>query len=55
MERRKRQETALAACLTGLAGYVDAMGLRRLRDLFVSFMSGDSTKFAARVASGAWA
>src|ERR1700744_6561659 len=41
-------------CLTGLAGFVDAMGLRTLGDLFVSFMSGDSTEFAARVARGDW-
>jgi len=44
----------LAACLTGLAGFVDAMGLRTLGDLFVSFMSGDSTEFAARAARGEW-
>lgn len=55
MERRTRQETVLAACLTGLAGYVDAMGLRTLGDLFVSFMSGDSTVFASRAARGVWA
>jgi uncharacterized membrane protein YoaK (UPF0700 family) len=37
---------ALAACLAGLAGMVDAIGLLRLGHLFVSYMSGNSTQMA---------
>jgi uncharacterized membrane protein YoaK (UPF0700 family) len=53
MDPAKRHRTELAVCLTGLAGFVDAMGLQTLGDLFVSFMSGDSTEFSARAARGA--
>ena len=34
----------LAACLSGLAGYVDALGFLKLGGFFVSFMSGNSTR-----------
>lgn len=40
----------LAASLAALAGYVDAIGFIKLGGLFVSFMSGNSTRFAVEVA-----
>lgn len=36
----------LAAGLSGMAGYVDAIGFLKLGGLFVSFMSGNSTQLA---------
>jgi uncharacterized membrane protein YoaK (UPF0700 family) len=45
---------SLAAALTAIAGYVDAIGFLRLGHLFVSYMSGDSTQFAAFIAGGQW-
>ena len=36
----------LAACLAGLAGYVDVLGFVKLGGFFVSFMSGNSTRLA---------
>ena len=45
--------TALAACLSALAGYVDAIGFLELGGFFVSFMSGNSTRFAVGVINGA--
>lgn len=38
---------ALAVTLTALAGFVDAAGFVRFGGVFVSFMSGNSTKMAA--------
>lgn len=35
----------LAGLIAGLAGFVDAIGYSQLRELFVSFMSGNSTIF----------
>jgi uncharacterized membrane protein YoaK (UPF0700 family) len=43
---------ALAVCLTGIAGYVDAVGFLKLGYLFVSFMSGNSTQFAVEASQG---
>jgi uncharacterized membrane protein YoaK (UPF0700 family) len=37
---------SLAAGLSGMAGYVDAIGFLKLGGLFVSFMSGNSTQLA---------
>lgn len=36
----------LAFCLAGLAGFVDAIGFLGSGGLFVSFMSGNSTRMA---------
>ena len=44
----------LALLLAGLAGYVDSLGFLHLGGVFVSFMSGNSTRFAASVAEGQW-
>ena len=38
--------------LAGLAGMVDAVGFIRLRHLFVSYMSGNSTQFAVALGRG---
>lgn len=42
----------LAALLAGLAGMVDAVGFMRLRHLFVSYMSGNTTQFAVALGRG---
>jgi len=42
----------LALLMSGLAGMVDAIGLIRLKHLFVSFMSGNTTQFAIAVGRG---
>ena len=44
---------ALAVCLSAIAGYVDAVGFLATGGYFVSFMSGNSTRFAVGVAHGA--
>lgn len=41
---------ALAVCLSALAGYVDAVGFLASGGYFVSFMSGNSTRFAVGIA-----
>ena len=41
---------ALAVCLSGVAGYVDAVGFLHSGGFFVSFMSGNSTRLAVGVA-----
>jgi uncharacterized membrane protein YoaK (UPF0700 family) len=40
--------------LAALSGAVDACGLFRLKDLYVSFMSGNTTSMAAALAHGDW-
>ena len=53
MDYTKRQK-ALAYLLAGVAGYVDAMGFRHLGGVFVSFMSGNTTRLGIEVAMGDW-
>jgi uncharacterized membrane protein YoaK (UPF0700 family) len=49
-----RRNIALACALSGLAGYVDAIGFVHLGGLFVSFMSGNSTRMGVSLAAGDW-
>lgn len=44
----------LALWLAGLAGFVDSLGFLQLGGVFVSFMSGNSTRMAANLAEGHW-
>jgi len=50
MMRYDRPAIGLAFCLTGLAGFVDALGFLSLGGFFVSFMSGNTTRFAIELA-----
>ena len=43
---------ALACALSALAGFVDAIGFLHLGGLFVSFMSGNSTRMGVSLADG---
>jgi uncharacterized membrane protein YoaK (UPF0700 family) len=45
---------ALACALSAVAGYVDGIGFLYLGGLFVSFMSGNSTRLGVSVAQGHW-
>ena len=45
---------ALALSLAVLAGYVDSLGFLHLGGVFVSFMSGNSTRLDASLAEGQW-
>jgi uncharacterized membrane protein YoaK (UPF0700 family) len=45
---------ALACALSALAGYVDGIGFLHLGGLFVSFMSGNSTRLGVSLAEGGW-
>jgi uncharacterized membrane protein YoaK (UPF0700 family) len=45
---------ALACALSALAGYVDGIGFLHLGGLFVSFMSGNSTRMGVSLAQGDW-
>jgi uncharacterized membrane protein YoaK (UPF0700 family) len=49
-----RRDIALACALTALAGYVDGIGFVHLRGLFVSFMSGNSTRMGVSLAERQW-
>ncbi|MCX5570093.1 YoaK family protein [Kaistia nematophila] len=49
-----RRQRALAYLLAGVAGYVDAMGFRHLGGVFVSFMSGNTTRLGVDIGSGDW-
>jgi uncharacterized membrane protein YoaK (UPF0700 family) len=44
----------LACALSALAGYVDGIGFLHLGGLFVSFMSGNSTRLGVSLAEGHW-
>lgn len=45
MHSHSRSSIFLALCLSLLAGFVDALGFLQLGGFFVSFMSGNSTRF----------
>jgi uncharacterized membrane protein YoaK (UPF0700 family) len=49
-----RRDIALACALSALAGYVDGIGFLHLGGLFVSFMSGNSTRLGVSLAEGRW-
>jgi uncharacterized membrane protein YoaK (UPF0700 family) len=49
-----RRDVALACALSALAGYVDGIGFIHLGGLFVSFMSGNSTRMGVSLADGQW-
>jgi uncharacterized membrane protein YoaK (UPF0700 family) len=55
MKDYRRREIALAAGLSAVAGYVDAIGFLKLGGFFVSFMSGNSTRLGVGIATGDWA
>jgi uncharacterized membrane protein YoaK (UPF0700 family) len=48
------RNVALACALSALAGYVDGIGFIHLGGLFVSFMSGNSTRMGVSLADGHW-
>jgi uncharacterized membrane protein YoaK (UPF0700 family) len=50
--RYDRSSIKLAVGLAALAGYVDASGFLATGGLFVSFMSGNSTRFAVQLSEG---
>lgn len=52
LRRASKGAVAVAMVLAYLAGCVDAIGFSELGGLFVSFMSGNSTRFAIFLASG---
>jgi uncharacterized membrane protein YoaK (UPF0700 family) len=49
-----RRDIVLACALSALAGYVDGIGFLQLGGLFVSFMSGNSTRLGVSLAEGHW-
>jgi uncharacterized membrane protein YoaK (UPF0700 family) len=49
-----RGNLAMACALSALAGYVDGVGFLHLGGLFVSFMSGNSTRLGVNLAEGHW-
>jgi uncharacterized membrane protein YoaK (UPF0700 family) len=51
--RYDQRTRVLAAGLSALAGFVDAIGFIKLGGFFVSFMSGNSTRLAVALAQGA--
>lgn len=52
MTRLDRRLRLLAACLSAVAGYVDAIGFISLGGFFVSFMSGNTTRVGVGLAEG---
>lgn len=50
MLQTQRHLVAIAACLSFLAGYIDAVGFLDLGGFFVSFMSGNSTRLGVALA-----
>jgi uncharacterized membrane protein YoaK (UPF0700 family) len=55
MDSYERGKFLVALALTGVAGCVDAIAFLKLKHLFVSFMSGDSTHIAVATSGGMWA
>lgn len=49
-----RGNIALACALSALAGYIDGIGFIHLGGLFISFMSGNSTRLGVSVAAADW-
>lgn len=49
-----RHQRFFAACLSGLAGYVDAVGFIATGGYFLSFMSGNSTRMAVGAEMDWW-
>jgi uncharacterized membrane protein YoaK (UPF0700 family) len=49
-----RRNVALACALSAVAGYVDGVGFLHLGGMFVSFMSGNSTRLGVSLAEGQW-
>jgi uncharacterized membrane protein YoaK (UPF0700 family) len=49
-----RRNILLACALSALAGYVDGIGFLQLGGLFVSFMSGNSTRMGVSLAEAHW-
>ncbi|WGS20105.1 MULTISPECIES: YoaK family protein [unclassified Bradyrhizobium] len=49
-----RRNLVLACALSGLAGYVDGIGYLHLGGLFVSFMSGNSTRLGVSLSEAQW-
>lgn len=49
-----RRNIVLACILSCLAGFVDAIGFIHLGGLFVSFMSGNSTRLGVFIEEGRW-
>src|SRR5204863_9869629 len=52
--RDSSRTIGLACALSALAGYVDGVGFLHLGGLFVSFMSGNSTRMGVSLAEGRW-
>jgi uncharacterized membrane protein YoaK (UPF0700 family) len=48
------RNVGLACALSALAGYVDGIGFLHLGGLFISFMSGNSTRLGVSLAEGHW-
>jgi uncharacterized membrane protein YoaK (UPF0700 family) len=49
-----RRNISLACALSALAGYIDGIGFIHLGGLFVSFMSGNSTRLGVSLAEADW-
>lgn len=52
MHKLDKRFYLLAMALSALAGYVDAIGFLHLGGYFISFMSGNSTRFAVALTAG---
>lgn len=53
MRRYHRTTLLFAACLTALAGFVDALAYSSMGGFFASFMSGNTTRLGVSLATGA--